>query len=117
MEGMRNANIRDCAAIMKYFAFLEQELAKPDHGLDEFSGARKVEHFRTFGDLYRGPSFDTISSIGPNGAVIHYKPTVESAQKLNNDEIYLLDSGGQYLDGTTDITRCGHFGGKAPTPF
>jgi Xaa-Pro aminopeptidase len=73
-EGMRNANIRDCAAIMKYFAFLEEELHKPDHGLDEYSGARMVEEYRTFGEKYVGPSFDTISSIGPNGAVIHYKP-------------------------------------------
>ena len=94
MQGMRDCNVKDCAAIMKYFAFLEEELRKPDHGLDEYSGARKVEEYRTFGDLYKGPSFDTISSIGPNGAVIHYEPKQESAQKLNNDEIYLLDSGG-----------------------
>lgn len=46
-EGMRKANVRDCAAIMKYFAFLEQELAKPDNGLDEYKGARKVEEIRT----------------------------------------------------------------------
>ena len=84
---------------MKYFAFLEEELKKPDHGLDEYSGARKVEAFRAEGggDLWMGPSFDTISSIGANGAVIHYKPEKETAMKLNNDEIYLLDSGGQYV--------------------
>jgi len=102
---------------MKYFAFLEENLAKEGHGLNEFNGARKVEEFRSHGEMFKGPSFDTISSIGPNGAVIHYKPTEDSALALNNDEIYLLDSGGQYLDGTTDITRCGHFGGKAPTAF
>lgn len=117
MEGMRQCNIRDCAAIMKYFSHLEQTLPTPDHGLNEFNGARKVEEFRTHGDYYIGPSFNTISSIGPNGAVIHYKPSLDSALKLNNDEIYLLDSGGQYLDGTTDITRTGHFSGKAPTAF
>jgi len=61
-------------------------------------------------------SFEAISSMGSNGAVIHYKPEKETALKLNNDEIYLLDSGGQYLDGTTDITRTLHFqGGQAPT--
>jgi hypothetical protein len=49
---MKAANVRDCAAIMKYFAFLEQELRKPDHTLDEFTGARKVEEFRTHGELY-----------------------------------------------------------------
>ena len=102
---------------MRYFAFLEEELKKSDHQLDEYTGARKMEEYRTYGQFYKGPSFDTISSIGPNGAVIHYKPDQEGALKLNNDEIYLLDSGGQYLDGTTDITRTAHFGGKSPTDF
>ena len=115
--GMRNANIRDCAAIMKYFAWLEQELAKPDHGITEFTGARKVESFRAESELFRGPSFDSISSIGSNGAVIHYKPEEDTCKTINNKEIYLLDSGGQYLDGTTDITRCGHFSGCEPKPF
>lgn len=78
-KGMRNANIRDCAAIMKYFNFLEEELAKPDHGLDEYSGAEKVEAFRAMSDMFKQPSFDTISSMGPNGAVIHYKPEKGSA--------------------------------------
>lgn len=112
---MRDCNVRDCAAIMKYFAFLEEELKKPDHGLDEYSGARKVEELRGLGEIFRGPSFDTISSIGPNGAVIHYKPEKDTALALNNKEIYLLDSGGQYLDGTTDITRC--FISEKPTDF
>ena len=114
---MRACNIRDCAAIMKYFAYLETELKNPDHTLTEFTGARYLDNLRTKGDLHQGPSFDTISSIGANGAVIHYKPEEGTCLKLNNDEIYLLDSGGQYLDGTTDITRCGHFGGKPPTAF
>lgn len=114
---MRAANVRDCAAIMKFFAFLESELRRHDHNLDEFKAARKMDHFRTYGEHFVQPSFDTISSIGPNGAVIHYKPDEETAMKLNNDEIYLLDSGGQYLDGTTDITRTVHFGGKHPTHF
>lgn len=114
---MRRCNVKDCAAIVKYFAYLEEELKNPDHTLDEYTGARKVEEFRTFGELYVGPSFDTISSIGPNGAVIHYKPAKETALRLNNNEIYLLDSGGQYLEGTTDITRCGHFCGQNPTDF
>ena len=116
-EGMRQANIRDCAAIMKYFSFLEEELRKPDHTLDEFSGARILDELRTHGQYHQGPSFDTISSIGANGAVIHYKPEEGTALKLNNNEIYLLDSGGQYLDGTTDITRTTQFGGSEPTAF
>ena len=116
-EGMRNCNVRDCAAIMKYFAFLEEELAKENHGLNEFIGANKVTEYRGLGELYIGPSFEPISSIGANGAVIHYSPTKDESMPMNNDEIYLLDSGGQYFDGTTDITRTVHFGGKAPTDF
>ena len=114
---MRACNVRDCAAIIKYFAFLEKELRKEDHKICEYEGARILDNLRTKGDLHQGPSFDTISSIGPNGAVIHYKPEKDSALRLNIDEIYLLDSVGQYLDGTTDITRTVHFGGKEPTDF
>lgn len=114
---MRAANVRDCAAIFKYFAFLESELKKEDHELTEFSGARIMDDLRTKGKYHQGPSFDTISSIGANGAVIHYKPTEDKCNKLNADEIYLLDSGGQYLDGTTDITRSVHFNGAPPTQF
>jgi len=102
---------------MKYFAFLEEKLKEKDHGINEYNGARKVEEYRAEGKLFLGPSFDSISSIGANGAVIHYKPDEETALPLNNDEIYLLDSGGQYMDGTTDITRTAHFGGKCPTAF
>lgn len=58
---------------MKYFGWLENELNNGNKR-DEFQGARKMDYFRTEGDIYKGPSFDTISSIGPNGAVIHYKP-------------------------------------------
>jgi len=78
----------------------------------------KVGEYRTVGKGFLGLSFDAISSIGANGAVIHYTANEKEALKLNNDEIYLLDSGGQYLDGTTDITRTTQFaGGKEPTAF
>ena len=91
---MRDANVRDCVAIMKYFAFLEEELKKPDHGLDEFSGGQKVGAFRKQGDKFVSLSFEAISSIGPNGAVIHYAPKGDgTASKMNADECYLLDSG------------------------
>lgn len=55
-------------------------------------------------------SFPTISSAGPNGAIIHYRPVPDTARKLSTDELYLCDSGAQYLDGTTDITRTVSFG-------
>lgn len=74
MEGMRNVNIKDSAAILKYFAWLEKELKNENHGQTEYTAAQKLYEFREKGDLFKGLSFDTISSIGPNGAVIHYKP-------------------------------------------
>jgi Xaa-Pro aminopeptidase len=117
VQGMQEANTKDCAAIMKYFAFLEEELAKEGHGLDEYSGAEKVLEYRRQNANFVGPSFDSISSVGANGAVIHYKPEKDTAKAMNNNEIYLLDSGGQYLEGTTDITRTAHFGGTPPTEF
>ena len=61
-----------------------------------------------------GLSFDTISGSGPNGAIIHYKPEVETCAKVTTDKMYLLDSGGQYMDGTTDVTRTFHFGNPTP---
>ena len=114
MEGMRNCNIRDCAAIMKYFAYLEEELKNENHTLNEYTAAMYLNELRTHGQYHQGPSFETISSIGANGAIIHYAPEADTGVRLNNNEIYLLDSGGQYLDGTTDITRTTHFGGATP---
>lgn len=94
MEGMRRANIKNCVALIRYFAWVEEHLkTTPDSDLTEFSAAEKLEEFRKLGDLYVGPSFESISSIGPNGAVIHYKPEKDTALKMNNKEIYLLDSG------------------------
>jgi Xaa-Pro aminopeptidase len=58
----------------------------------------------------KGLSFDTISGGGPNGAIIHYRPTRTNSSKITKNMIHLLDSGGQYLDGTTDVTRAFHFG-------
>lgn len=101
----------------------------PKGELDEVSAADKLETFRksvTFSDnlyafciflvLYRelhnfvSLSFPTISSSGPNGAVIHYRPMPNTARKLSTEELYLCDSGAQYLDGTTDVTRTVSFG-------
>lgn len=95
MNGMRNANIKSCASLIQYFAWMEDFLKKnPDQTeMTEYTAAKKLEEFRMTRDLYVGPSFDTISSIGPNGAVIHYKPKKGTALAMNNKELYLLDSG------------------------
>ncbi|KZT24163.1 Creatinase/aminopeptidase [Neolentinus lepideus HHB14362 ss-1] len=113
IEGFRQSHIRDGAALARYFAWLEEQL---DNGveLNESQAADKLEEYRSQLDLYRGLSFTTISSTGPNGAIIHYSPDPNDCAIVKKDQIYLCDSGGQYLDGTTDVTRTWHFG--TPTP-
>ncbi|EPS34624.1 hypothetical protein PDE_09588 [Penicillium oxalicum 114-2] len=115
LEGMRACHIRDGAALTEYFAWLENELVNKKTVLDEVDGADKLEQIRTKHDRFAGLSFDTISSTGPNGAVIHYKPEKGSCSIIDPAAIYLCDSGCQYLDGTTDTTRTFHFG--QPTEF
>lgn len=110
LEGMRQCHIRDGAALIKYFAWLEDQLINQGATLDEVDGADKLEQIRAEGDHFRGLSFDTISSTGPNAAVIHYKPERGSCSTIDPKAVYLCDSGAQYLDGTTDTTRTLHFG-------
>jgi len=108
-EGFRQCHIRDGAALVRYFSWLEDHLDKGGK-LSEFEAATKLEEYRSQLDLFMGLSFDTISSTGPNGAIIHYQPPAEGSAVIQRDQLYLCDSGGQYLDGTTDVTRTLHFG-------
>ncbi|KAF2868411.1 putative Xaa-Pro aminopeptidase P [Massariosphaeria phaeospora] len=110
LEGMRQCHIRDGAALTQYFAWLEDQLLNKKTTLDEVDGADKLEEIRSKQDLFKGLSFDTISSTGANAAVIHYKPEKGACSIIDAKAIYLCDSGGQYQDGTTDTTRTLHFG-------
>ncbi|KAL4884144.1 hypothetical protein BJY04DRAFT_206005 [Aspergillus karnatakaensis] len=110
LAGMRACHVRDGAALIEYFAWLENELVNKKTTLDEVDAADKLEQLRAKQDLFAGLSFDTISSTGPNGAIIHYKPEKGSCSIIDPTAIYLCDSGGQYFDGTTDVTRTFHFG-------
>ncbi|KAI9677473.1 MAG: hypothetical protein M1817_006427 [Caeruleum heppii] len=110
LEGMRACHIRDGAALIEYFAWLEEQLVEKHTRLDEVQGADKLEEIRKKHEHFVGLSFDTISSTGPNAAVIHYKPEPGHCSVIDPKAIYLCDSGGQYLDGTTDTTRTLHFG-------
>ena len=110
LEGMRQCHIRDGAALIEYFAWLEDQLVNQHAKLDEVEGANKLEQIRSKGEHFRGLSFDTISSTGPNAAVIHYKPEPGNCSVIDPKAIYLCDSGAQYFDGTTDTTRTLHFG-------
>ncbi|KDQ10491.1 hypothetical protein BOTBODRAFT_36195 [Botryobasidium botryosum FD-172 SS1] len=108
-EGFRQAHIRDGVALVRYFAWLEERLNTGPE-LNESQGADKLEEFRSQGDLFMGLSFTTISSAGPNGAIIHYSPNPKDCAIIKKDQMYLCDSGAQYWDGTTDVTRTWHFG-------
>ncbi|KAK9423908.1 hypothetical protein SUNI508_03924 [Seiridium unicorne] len=110
LEGMRQCHIRDGAALIEYFAWLEDQLINKKAKLDEVQGADQLEAFRAKKEHFVGLSFDTISSTGANAAVIHYKPEPGACATIDPDAIYLCDSGAQYLDGTTDTTRTLHFG-------
>lgn len=109
IQGFRDSHVRDGVALCRYFAWLESELDK-GNVWNEFTAAGKLEEMRREDPLNRGLSFGTISSVGANAAVIHYKPNETESKILTKDEIYLLDSGGHYLDGTIDTTRTVHFG-------
>ncbi|KAF2474326.1 putative Xaa-Pro aminopeptidase P [Lindgomyces ingoldianus] len=110
LEGMRQCHIRDGAALTEYFAWLEDQLVNKGATLNEVDGANMLEAMRKKHDRFVGLSFDTISSTGPNAAVIHYKPEKGACSIIDPKAIYLCDSGAQYLDGTTDTTRTLHFG-------
>uniref|UniRef100_A0A2M4BHK4 Putative xaa-pro aminopeptidase n=1 Tax=Anopheles marajoara TaxID=58244 RepID=A0A2M4BHK4_9DIPT len=108
-KGMRDCHRRDGVALCQYFAWLERTLAAGGT-VDEISGATQLERFRAAQPHYQGLSFTTISASGPNGSIIHYHPLPETNRPITDRELYLCDSGAQYLDGTTDVTRTMHFG-------
>lgn len=113
-EGLKKCHIRDGMALCQYFAWLEQEIQIGNY-VDEISGADKLESFRSKLENFMGLSFRTISSSGPNAAVIHYTPQSATNRQITDKEIYLCDSGAQFLDGTTDVTRTLHFGTPTDT--
>ncbi|MBL4612239.1 MAG: M24 family metallopeptidase [Emcibacter sp.] len=103
LDGARAAHIRDGVAMCKFLCWFENEV--PSGTIDELSSSDKLEGFRKKQADFRDLSFDTISGAGPNGAIVHYKSSPETNRKITGDMLYLVDSGGQYLDGTTDVTR------------
>lgn len=114
VQGMINCHIRDAAALICYLAWLEKEVLAGKR-VTEISGAQKLADYRKQQEDFAGLSFDTISSSGPNAAIIHYSPKESTDRQITTEEIYLVDSGGQYKDGTTDVTRTLHFG--TPSEF
>src|SRR5262245_420291 len=103
IEGARAAHKRDGAVMARFLAWLEAQGSTGT--LDEIAAARQLENLRRETQALKEISFDTISGAGPNGAIVHYRVTTATNRSLRAGELYLVDSGAQYLDGTTDITR------------
>ncbi len=109
LAGFQACHIRDGVAMVKFLKWLEEAVARGE--VTEMSAAEQLERFRAEQSLYQGPSFETISAYGEHGAIVHYTSSPETDVPLKAEGIYLIDSGGQYLDGTTDITRTIALGG------
>ncbi|XP_046976189.1 xaa-Pro aminopeptidase ApepP-like [Vanessa cardui] len=110
LEGFRQCHIRDGIAVVRFFKWLHDQI---DGGttVTEVQAADKLLEFRTEEKYFMGPSFETIPGAGENGAIIHYSPSRDGPQReIRATDMFLLDSGGQYMDGTTDITRTRHMG-------
>ena len=106
IAGFRNAMLKDGIAMVKFLKWLSAYVGKPEISeLSEISIDQRLTAFRAEQPLYRDISFDTIAGYGPHGAIVHYEATPETDVPLQPKGMLLLDSGAQYLDGTTDITR------------
>ncbi len=103
IEGMRAAHLRDGAAVVEFLTWLDEET--PNGSLTEIDVVTALEGFRRATNALHDISFDTICGSGPNGAIMHYRVTDASNRTIGRNELLLVDSGAQYLDGTTDITR------------
>ncbi|WP_297522757.1 aminopeptidase P family protein [uncultured Clostridium sp.] len=103
IENLERCQIRDGVAMLRFTKWLKGNIGKIE--ISEISASDKLEEFRAMGDLYKGISFDTIAGHKEHGAMMHYFATKESEYILEEKGFLLVDSGGQYLDGTTDITR------------
>ena len=100
-QGARNAHARDAVAVCRFLRWMESAAGRQT----EMSAAAQLISLRNEVEHFRGESFPAISGSGPNGAIIHYRVSPETNRAIQADEVYLIDSGAQYSDGTTDITR------------
>jgi Xaa-Pro aminopeptidase len=103
IAGAKRAHARDGAALVRFLHWFDQEA--PKGALTEIDICKALEGFRIATGALQDLSFDSISGAGPNGAMCHYRVTVDTNRLLDQDNLFLIDSGGQYLDGTTDVTR------------
>ena len=114
LEGERIAMRQDAAALTRFFLWLEKEAFKNGQTQTEWTLMEKLHEFRMKGENFVEESFGTIAGYKGNGAIVHYAATPEKCAEVKPEGMLLLDSGGQYLDGTTDITRTVWLGGRIP---
>lgn len=115
LEGERIAMRQDAAALTRFFKWLEEEAFANGKTQTEWDLMEKLHAFRDMGENFVEESFGTIAGYKGNGAIVHYAATKENCAEVHPEGMLLLDSGGQYLDGTTDITRTVWLGGEIPT--
>ncbi|MDG7057177.1 MAG: aminopeptidase P family protein [Wolbachia endosymbiont of Penenirmus auritus] len=102
ITGAINAHIRDGVAVTNFLCWLENNIGNE---VTELNAEERLLEYRKEQDLFKQPSFPTISAFNENGAIIHYRASSQTNKAVQKDGLYLIDSGGQYLDGTTDVTR------------
>nr|XP_012217793.1 PREDICTED: xaa-Pro aminopeptidase 1 isoform X1 [Linepithema humile] len=110
VAGMRKSHLRDAVAMCDFLAYMEEQYELDSEGWDEMQVARLANEFRYEQNGNRGIAFPTIAGYGPHGAIPHYEPMNLTNVKIGTTSTLVVDSGGQYLDGTTDVTRTLHFG-------
>jgi Xaa-Pro aminopeptidase len=103
LAGTRRAHVRDGAALSRFLAWFAREATKGK--LTEIDAVEKLESFRQATGVLKDLSFDSISGAGPNGAIVHYRVTKKTNRRIEPGQLFLIDSGGQFQDGTTDVTR------------
>ena len=108
IKNTKKTHLIDGVALTKFLLWIKNNFKK--NRITEMSAQEKLENFRKMHSSYRFPSFSTISGSGPNGSIIHYKASIKTNRILKKGELYLVDSGGQYHYGTTDVTRTISFG-------
>lgn len=108
IRNARAAQVKDGVCLAQFFGWLEDQLVFSEALIDEYRAAEKLVNIRRTQRNFMGNSFETISSTGPNAAVIHYAPPIDGSSMIDPSKIYLCDSGSQFKEGTTDITRTIH---------
>lgn len=111
IKGIYSSQLKCSLSIVQYFAWLGEHI---DEGLNEYQGGEVLLSFREKLPDFKGNSFETISAAGPNASAPHYSPTKTQSSPIRRDQVYLLDSGSHFLQGSTDITRTVHYGNPTP---